>query len=362
MRVRTPTLGSSLTDYLPPSAPARQDLASGATSANVDFGYATGQTTASVSATLSKPSGSTASIGSTTDTGSAWRVALTGLTAGEGYLVQLEYTASDGQKTYQSAEVTVASTTGAWQVIADWDFTQNTPQVCVGDGTFTLALAAGNVTMVVATSTGTPVTTVALTANGLEISSQRSSGSGSIVKYFSFDLDAFFGANPDLNKNDTCIEFVWQNIALPTTSDVIVAEIGEATSASSNNPGFFFQHLRNAGPAYTYLCGARQTSNNVKSSGVSHGASLPSYTHAQLIGKGRNFEVRAESTNSLSAPWSPTTYAGDCGLYASATPTDAAENIWGSDIYPQFSVGCNSTSAVQVILKYIRVSRRYPAA
>jgi hypothetical protein len=292
---------------------------------------------------------------------------LSSLANGESYRVQLTWTMVTGQAVSQSASVSVAAVVvGGWATVADWDFTANTPQSGLGpDGTYTLALTAGNVTLKTSTISGVnvPSATASLGASGLDLAVARSSGTGGATKTFALDLSGFAGLGDlDPDKNDMMVEFVWENVAYPST-DTITPEFGESDVAASNAPGFFAQYKKTSTPTWVFCSGNRSTTNNAASAGGSSlGGTMPANAHIQLIGKGRNWEVRGETSSAASDPWTPTTYKGDCGLYASASPADTAINIWGTNQWILLSLTANSATAVNIRVKRIRVQRRTPLA
>lgn len=351
-------------DFLPPSAPSRQDLTAGTTSVNVDFGRATGQTTSGTpTAFIDKPSGSSASV-SVSDTGSAWRIAISGMADGEAYRVGLAFTASDGQVCFQTAEVTVAPGTSGWEVLADWDFTTGTPQSGLGTaGTYTLALTAGNVslTTIVVAGVNVPSCTASLGASGLDISVSRASGTGGASMVFAFDLGTFLVSNPNLDLNYCCLEVVYENVALPATNDIVVFELADSQTSSLVNPGMFCAFTRAAGPAFQLKAGNRQTTNAVLSTGVSQGGTLPSYCHQQVIGSGISWHVAADANSSVATPWNPTTYRGSCGIYSSKSPADVVSSNWGSATWVDLSITVNSSTAAQIRVKRVRFLRLSPA-
>ncbi len=354
---------SLVKDYLPPSAPTRQDLTAGTTSANVDFGRATGQTTSGTpAATIDKPSGSSASV-SVSDTGSAWRVAVSSMADGEAYRVVLAFTASDGQVCYQSAIVTVgADTVDGWELVADWDFTDagNTPSSGSGVGTYTLALAAGNVTLQISNSSGgTPLGAFVLDSSGLQVTVSKVSGT-IVNATISLDLAAFLGFDPKLDLNMWCFEALIQPVTMSTTNDFFNFEVADNPVSASASPGFYLGLSRVSSSNYTTKVGGRQLTSSSNSAGSTLSTSLPSYLHVQLIGMGYNYMGLADMGAAVSAPFSITTYRGSCGVYSAKTPSDTAPNYWGSACNLVFNGTISSTAVVFKILQ-IRAFRMTPA-
>lgn len=353
---------SLVKDYLPPSPPARQDLTAGTTSANVDFGRATGQTTSGTpTAIIDKPSGSSASV-SVSDTGSAWRVAVSGMANGEAYRVGLIFTASDGQVCYQTAEVTVAAGAATWATLVDLDLTNCTNQTGLGtDGTRTIVINGVNVTLVTSHTTSTEGTTTASLVNGsgLEVTHTPSATTPPQNRTFGFDLSTLYGSDINPDRNQLCLEVTLAISAMPTNNDQLTWELGEANPISSNNPGYTAKLKRISSSNWTLISGFRQTSSATESAGQTFKTSLPSSWHAQLIGMGWSWEIASEESLSVSNPHTPS-LRGNCGMPTNA-PADSAPNYWGTSQYAQVTVTGNANAAAVVfVIKRIRLLSKQP--
>lgn len=353
---------SLVKDFLPPSPPARQDLTAGTTSANVDFGRATGQTTSGTpTAFIDKPVGSSASV-SVSDTGTAWRIAISSMANAEAYRVGLAFTASDGQVCYQTALVTVAAGAAGWATLVDLDLTNCTTQSGLGtDGTYTLVIGGRNVTLVTSHTTGTQGDTVATLTNGvgLVVTHTPTATTPPQNRTFSFDLSGVYGSDLNPDRNQLCLELVASVSAMPTNNDALTWELGEVSPVNSNNPGYTCRLKRISSTSYTFLSGYRQTTVQTESSGQAFKASLPSSWHAQLVGMGWSFESCAEESTSVSSPYAPS-IRGNCGNPANA-PADTAPSVWGTTQYGQLTVTGNANAAAVVFtITRIRLLGKQP--
>ena len=348
-------------DYLPPSAPATQALASGTTSGTVDFGRATGVSTASASVTLLKPSGSSATA-TVADTGSVWRVSLSSLADGEAYSAVLTLTATDGQICKQAGLLAVAAAAPTWKTLVDLDLTLCSNQSNLHtDGTYTVTINGVSVTMVVSHTTGTEGTTSAsmVAGQGLVVTLTPTATTPPQNKAFSFDLSALLGYDVNPDRNDLCLEFTMTPSAMGTNNDVFTFELDETTPQTSSNPGIFAQLRRVSSTSYTVLSAYRQSGSATTSTGQTVKASLPTSFHVQLIGKQWSWEMCCEEASAVSNPYTPS-IRGWCGQ-PSVVPADAAPSIWGTSQYATWAMTGNANgAAVSGTLTRIRLLSRQP--
>lgn len=350
-------------DFVAPSNPAGQDLSSGTTTATVDFGAATGQQTVGTpTVTLGKPSGSAASA-SVAANGSGWRVSMSSLADGESYLVQLNYTAVDGQVTTACARVDVAAASGVvtWSTLVNLDLTNCTDQSGLGvEGSYTLVIGGVSVPLVVSKSTGTAGTCTATLTNGVGlVVSHLGGASAPSNRTFALDLTSVYGAGlkPDINL--LMVEFTMTVDAMSTNQDSVSCEVGEANPITSNNPGYFGRLNRVSGTQYDFVVGHRATSTATTSTGQTVKASLPASTHIQLVGMQRSWRAYWRESTSVANPRTPTTQ-GNCGS-AVVTPADSASDAWGTTTYAQVTLtGYGIAVPVGFTLKRVRVLAAQP--
>lgn len=172
------------TDYIAPAAPAVQALAIGTTTANVDFGAATGQTTSGTPGASYRASTGTVTLGAVTWTGSAWRVPITGLSDGQSVEVELDYTASDGQITSQCGMVVVgASAVSVWKTVKEYDFTDCTAKDISAEGTHNVFKGDGTTPLIDVVRSHTGTTAATFTGNFVN-------GSGCVMSQVTGATDA----------------------------------------------------------------------------------------------------------------------------------------------------------------------------
>lgn len=347
----------SSADFVVSSRPADQELASGTTSATVDFAYATGEATSGTPVlTLLKPTGSGAS-GSVSNTGSVWRVSLSSLASGEGYGVILEYTSTSGQIARQACRVTVAATaTYDWTLVKYLDLTQATTQTGLGtDGTYTAVVGADSLPLTVThTNALDPTTTAALTnGSGLVVSCTAGSATA-WNKMWSFKVSDLVG-DLKIDSNLVRVEALISVTTLNGTSDLISFEIGDGLPVTAAYPMFGTALIKNGASDWRFRGTRRNAASATHTLGGTFSTTQPTDMHAEVYAFGMWSRVFGDAGTSWSSDaWTITGFASYLGQDAIA---GAAFNpsFWSTTQYVVLMLAGSTVGTVAATLKGFKI-------
>ena len=345
------------TDFLAPSNPAGQDLASGTTTATVDFGAATGQQTQGTpTVSLDKPSGSAAAA-SVAANGSGWRVSLSSLADGESYGVTLAYTAVDGQRASAFARVSVAASVASdWTLVKYLDLTQATAQSGLGvDGTYTAVVGSDSLPLSVThTNALDPTTTAALTPGSGLVCSCVAGSATAWNKMWSFKISDLVG-NLKIDSNLVRVEALVEVTTLNGTSDLISFEIGDGLPVTAAYPMFGTALIKNG--VNDWRC--RATWRNAASANNTLGGTIsttqPTAFHPEVYAWGMWARSAAALDSSwASSAWSLTTFEATMGMSAIGGAA-FAPSYWGTTQYICLMLAGSTVGTVACTLKGFKV-------